>query len=118
MLELFTLKFPLYLGRESKEYNTVLDEKQLSLFGVKLPVRLYTREFKYTQTAKITRTDDQIKEMLETEIEEILEQEKITDYTVESKEFSETQEGITFKIVVLSQQNIAYEDFLLISTGN
>ena len=118
VLELFTLKIPLYLGTEKSEYVTEDSKQQLKLFGVRLPMRIYTREFKYTEIASITRTEERIIEELENELQKILEEEEITDYTVEDKTFDKNDEGITLKITLLSQQNIAYEDFLLISTGN
>lgn len=118
VIEVFGIKIPLYLGGETRNYNTTLGTKQLKIFGVKLPFRVYTREFRYTEIMKISKTADELKKELIKGREKLIKQEKITDYTVKSEEFKEIDDGITLEFTVVSEQNIAYKDFLLISTGN
>lgn len=118
VLEIFTLKIPLFLGDETEQCNTSFSEKQLKLFGVGLPIRVYKKEYRYTQKAEIKKTADEIKSELNEKMEKLLKKETNKDYKVKSTEFAEDEKGITLKTTVVYTKNIAYKDFLLISTGN
>lgn len=118
VLEIFTLKIPLFLGNETEQCNTSFSEKQLKLFGVGLPIRVYKKEYRYTQKAEIKKTADEIKSDLNEKMEKLLKKETNKDYKVKSTEFAEDEKEITLKTTVVYTKNIAYKDFLLISTGN
>ena len=118
VLEIFTLKIPLFLGDETEQCNTTFFEKQLKLFGVGLPIRVYKKEYRYTQKAEIKKTADEIKSELNEKMEKLLKKETNKDYKVKSTEFAEDEKEITLKTTVVYTKNIAYKDFLLISTGN
>jgi len=118
VLEFFTLKIPLFLGNENKECNTSVYSENLKMFGAGLPIRIHTNEYRYTDNIILTRTEEKLKEELENKSDEILKAKKIIDYKVKSKDFKTTEKGVSLKITVIAQQNIAYKDFLIISTGN
>ncbi len=118
VLEFFTLKIPLFLGNETKECNTSVYCKNLNIFGTKLPLRIHTKEYRYTENMTLNRSEEKLKEELESKMKKLLTDKKISDYKVKSKDFKGTKKGITLKLTVTAQQNIAYKDFLIISTGN
>lgn len=118
VLEFFTLKIPLFLGSQTGTYNEELETKSLSLLGEKLPIRLYKKKFRITKEVTVIKNKEQLISGLEAEMEKLLKKEKITDYSIISKEFTETDDGVTLNLTVSTEQNIAYRDFLLISTGN
>ena len=118
VLEIFTLKIPLFLGDETRECNSSSDKKQLRLFGVNLPIRIYEKEYRYTKNAEITKTEDIIKSELQSEMEKKLKRETKTDYKIKSTQFTDNGEEISLKTTVVYTKNIVYKDFLLISTGN
>ena len=118
VLEFFTLKIPLFLGSQTGTYNEELETKSLSLLGEKLPIRLYKKKFRITKEVTVIKNKEQLISGLEAEMEKLLKKEKITDYSIISKEFTETDDGVALNLTVSTEQNIAYRDFLLISTGN
>ncbi len=56
VLEIFTLKIPLYLGREKGEYDSETFCKNITFLGRPLPIKMHTKRFifKETQKAKIS----------------------------------------------------------------
>lgn len=118
VLELFTLKIPLYLGDETKSCNKSLNVNQLKLFGKALPIRIYSKEYRYTEKVTYKYTEAEMKEELKNKASTMLKNEKITDYTVKNSVFTKKNDGMRLELTVIYLKNIAYEDFLLISTGN
>ncbi len=117
VLELFTLKIPLYLGSERGSYNEKTDENSLSLFGVKLPIKIHKKEFRFTEIYEVTYTRDKLKEKLCLEIEEKLKAEGVTDYKIISEEIEETSSGMILTRIVSAEENIAVNEDLIISSS-
>ncbi len=53
VLEIFSLKIPLYLGKEKGEYDSETAAENLKLFGNFIPVKLYTKRFIFKESQKI-----------------------------------------------------------------
>lgn len=118
VLEIFNVKIPLFLGGQTKDYREKTTVKNLKCFGVDLPIRLYTKEFKYIKKVNITKSKEELYDELEKDMIKLLEEKKYKEYSLKSKEFTETDKAISLRYKVSLQENIAQTDFLLISTRN
>lgn len=58
VLDIFTLKIPLFLGKEKSDYDSVYKAENLELFGKKIPIKIHTRHFifKENESVKIDYT--------------------------------------------------------------
>ena len=104
--EIFGIKIPLYLGCEVREYNSDLQKKELKLFGSRLPLAIYTREFRIVEDYCITLERDALCEELKGKIAENITAE---EFTVENLDFEETDGGIRLTALVAAEENIATE---------
>ena len=116
--ELFNIKIPLFLGAETDTYNEISDVSQIKLFGKYLPIKLYKKQFRFTEEITLKRDENRLKSELEKQMEEIIKEEKTENYEIIKKEYIKTDEGISLRFTVSLRRNIAYSDFLLINTGN
>lgn len=115
VLELFTLKIPLFLGKETQKYNFDLKTYDLSLFGQKLPIRIYEKEFRYVNEYQLNLNREKLCSKLEEEVSDILKKKNVEDYTITSRDITETADGITLTAIVTAEENIAVSEELLIS---
>ncbi len=111
--EFFTIKLPLYLGKENKKYNSSLDTHQLYLFGQSLPIRLYEKKFFFTEKFLSNYSEEELKEKLAEELKTAIEKQAFNSFKIKSKEFQTNKDGITLKAVITAEENIAYNDLLL-----
>lgn len=118
VLELLNFKIPLYLGGEKGTYNESFYENQPSLFGRSLPLKIYKKQFSFTEKKMITRDEKALYSLLEKEMNEIFKKEKNEKAEVTDKDFSKDSKGVSLKFTIQTEENIACSDFLLISTGN
>lgn len=114
VLELFTLKIPLYLGSEKGEYNEIAKTECLTLFGKKLPIKIHKKQFRFTESYTVIYTRERLKEKLSLEIKEKLKAEGVENYNVISEEIKETEKGIMLIQVVTAEENIAVSEDLII----
>lgn len=117
-LSFFGIRIPLYLGRVNGSFESRLEMKEASLFGKKLPIRLYTKYCEITDEKEITVTKDVLLNELEGLLKEAANREKITDFEVKNREFDEIEGGISLKAVISAEENIAEQEILLFNTGN
>ncbi len=118
VLEIFTLKIPLFLGQENGKYTYEKKTETLKFLGQALPIRVYTKDFTFLETYKITYTKEQLIKELEKQLKEKLIAEGTENFTVENQKFSETEDGITLTALVSAEENIAFEEEMLISDQN
>lgn len=118
VIELFNLKIPLFLGKETKSFNEKYKITDTKLFGKQLPIRIYSKKFCYTEERVLKRDEKNLKDILEKQMLEIINEEKTEDYTIKTKEFSRSDEAVTLTFTLSVQRNIAYCDYLLINAGN
>lgn len=112
VIEMFSLRLPLYLGSVKGEYSTESDVHTVKLFGTTLPIKIYEKEFTFLKRQEITFSKEQIIALLE---ERATEKTNVGNDTVIAKEFTETEEGITLNFTVKAEKNIAYKEPVLIS---
>lgn len=115
VLELFTLKIPLYLGNVTEDYNEELKINNLKLFDNTLPIKIYRKEFRIKRKEKITLNDTEISSLLKENIEKQLAEKGIKDYTLVSEKTEPTDNGIKTEVLVKSTENIAVSSKILIS---
>lgn len=114
VLELFTLKIPLYLGSETKEYYAKTEQRTLSLFGQTLPIKLYKKHFDFAEKRMIESSAQKLKEDLTKRLETKLKSKKWISYEVKEISFKEDEKGITLLSTVSAEENIVFaEDILL-----
>ncbi len=115
VLELFTLKIPLYLGNVTEDYNEEQKINNLKLFDNTLPIKIYRKEFRIKRKEKITLSDTEISSLLKKNIEKQLADKGIKDYTLVSEKTEPTDNGIKTEVLVKSTENIAESSKILIS---
>lgn len=115
VLELFTLKIPLYLGNVTEDYNEEQKINNLKLFENTLPIKIYRKEFRIKRKEKITLNDTEISSLLKENIEKQLAEKGVKDYTLVSEKTEPTDNGIKTEVLVKSTENIAESSKILIS---
>jgi len=118
VLNFFGVKIPLFLGSEDGLYNESLKEETLKLFGQALPIKIHKKRFEFYKEKEIKFSYDDLCRRLENKLEGELNKIKSKEIKVISKEFSRTSDKVTLFVTVEAKENIAVEDFLLISAGN
>ncbi len=115
VLEILSLKLPLYLGSESKPYISSTEIVNLKLFNKKIPIKLYNKEFYFTEKVKITYSEKEITQMLEKRMLNEIKALDLESYTVENKEFINDENGITLNVKIKAYENIAKSEVILIN---
>lgn len=115
VLDLFTLKIPLYLGKETQKYNSVQKTVNLSLFGQTLPIRIHQKKFCYVDDYTVTYNREQLIEKLEKQIEDKIKEEGIETYTEISRNINETEDQLEITVIISAEENIAVSEELLVS---
>ena len=118
VLEVFGLKIPLFLGSETHTYKEVSDIKNYEFFGKTLPIKLYKKQFIYTEKTEITRDKEELVEILTEEMNNVIKKEKGENLKITDKDFTYQPDGVILKFKLKSYENIAYCDYLLINAGN
>ena len=114
VLELFTLKIPLYLGSENGSYNEIVKTETASLFNQNLPIRIYEKEFRFTKKYELNYSEERLKEKLSKEIKRKLQKDGVKEYKIISEEIKETENGISLTQIVTSEENIAVSEDLIV----
>lgn len=107
VLEIFTLKIPLYLGREVYDYESSSTVENATLFGQKLPIRIYEKEFMPLKSLEKTLTQAELEEKLESDLEKELLAKGIKDYEIIESAAEEIDQGLQLKALIRAQINIA-----------
>ncbi len=115
VLEFFALRIPLYLGKETQNYNSKLKQKNLTLFSQTLPIRMYTRKFCFVNQYTLTYKQDELKQQLQKELEKKIKEDKIKNYKTLKTDYAETEDGISLTALISAEENIAISEELLTS---
>lgn len=114
VLEIFSLKIPLFLGEEKGEFKTYKDTKSLSFLEKDLPLRIHSKTFYFYETYKLTYSKEQLKAELQKKLEKGLEK----DSSIIESNVTETTDGLILTALVSNTKNIALEEKMLISENN
>ncbi len=112
VIEFFGKKIPLFLGEENSDYEESIKEKNVILFGSDLPIKIYTKTFKFNKEQNVNYSYDKLCERLENKLSEM------EDIDIVKKEFITENNGVKLNVIVNREENIAISDILLINTGN
>lgn len=97
-------------GNDSDTFDTFCTEytEQISLFGIELPVRVRTENYRKYTEKQITRKNDDVRRALEQQLE-LYKHNFLKEYEVldVSKAYSETNDGLTLSAVISLRGNIA-----------
>lgn len=115
VLEIFTLKIPLYIGKEKGNYETKTKNKTLELFSQKLPIVLHTKKFQLVKTQTKKQSYSEVCDILENRLTDDSQK---NNYIIKSKEFSLTQDGARLTAVVCKTEDITYSENIIFTIGN
>lgn len=118
VLSVFGIKIPLYLGKENKSFEAHAKVDNLSLLGKRLPIRVYTKIFEYTEEKEVTLGKKELEKELERLFYEQTELENIGDFEVKNREIDEIEGGMSLKMLISAEENIAVQEIILFNTGN
>ena len=107
VLEIFTLKIPLYLGKEVYDYESTSTVKDATLFGQKLPIRIYEKEFIPLKSFEKTLKEPELEAKLKADLERELSAKGIKDYKIIESSTREIDQGLQLKTLIKAQINIA-----------
>jgi similar to stage IV sporulation protein len=111
VLEFFTIKIPLYLGREKGEFKTQNEVFEAKLFSQKLPIKIYSKKFNFqkSQTQKIGY--NKAVELLEKEL-------LLEEYDkIKSKDFIKDENGVKLIAILEKEKNIAKAEKIILGIG-
>lgn len=115
VLDFFTFKIPLYLGSEVNKYESETEVKNATLFGAKLPIRIYEKEFAFTNTYTKTLTEAELLEKLNCDLESLLREKGFENFEIIERKTQITNDTIALKALVKGQINIALSKEIQIS---
>ena len=109
VLEVFTLKIPLYLGREKGSYDSEYTVRNLKLFGKPIPIKLHTKRFIFKEEQTIILNYETACEMLNNKI--------LNDYPNAQikKEFCDEIYKATLNVLVYDEKDITKMQKLIVS---
>ncbi len=116
VLEIYGIKLPLYLGKEKNEYISKNKIYEAKLFGQKIPLKLYKKKFVFIKKETIKLNEIALAERLHKKLDEKLKKSGIENYTIEKEDLISIDGGLRLKAIIMSEQNIAYRDKLIVSS--
>ena len=118
VLELFSLKFPLYLGSVKGEYCTETDSETVKLFGTTLPIKIFEKKFTFVEKEEINLSKDELIALLKKKA--LAQTEKMKSETAEvlAEEFTDLGDGVSLKMKIKSVKDITVKEPMLIGEGS
>lgn len=117
VFEFFGIKIPLYLGKVSGEYTTSKCEKNFSVCGEKLPLKVYKKVFNMCEKENVSLTRDEllinISDKMEEKISEIPEKCEIISRKIEE---SDDEVALIYEISYI--KNIGIKENLIFDVSN
>lgn len=112
VLDFFTLKIPLYLGGEMREYTSQNEVLQLKLLGQKLPIKIHTKRFNFTKTKRYNLTRADATALLEKSLKE--------EYNgaVSNQSFTERADSLVLSAIITEKKDIAVSEKMIFGIGN
>ncbi len=117
-VEIFSVKIPLYLGKEKDSYKSEYKIRKAKLFNQDLPMVVYTKTMNFTHESKIILTEGELIEKLEKQLEKKIKNSglKIINEGEIIKDYG--KEGITLTKILECSENIAVKQPILINSIN
>ena len=118
VLDFYTIKIPLYVGNIDKPNCSKLMEKQLYLFGNRLPFGVTVRKFTILKEKRIKHNYDELVGILQGKIEEKCEKLYPDGAEIIYEGIYEDKEKLTLERIVSVNEKISAEDLILFDTIN
>ncbi|MBR4072897.1 MAG: sporulation protein YqfD [Clostridia bacterium] len=107
MLEVFNIKIPLFIRNINGKFNSKLHTENLYIMEKKLPLKIYEKNFYFTEKRKETLSEEALLNKLRKDIEKQLESEGYIDFTVTNETAEKTDKGIILTQEIETVKNIA-----------
>lgn len=114
VLEFFGIKIPLYIGEFGENYTDYSRTKQMSFLGEKMPIYLHTRLAEYYFEKPIIYDREQIINRLQNDVDKLISEQNIENYTVINREIAENFEDVTMTVKIKYIKNIAKQENFII----
>lgn len=118
VLEVFSVKIPLYLGEEKSDNKSSFNDEKFQFLGVDMPVIKHSRTMEITSKKKIIYTEDELLLTLKNRLQKSIEKASLQILEEGDIETEFTDTGITLKKSVISRENIAENQAILINSIN
>ena len=118
VLEFFKTKIPLYLGSEHIKYDEELAVNNLVFFGEKMPILFYKKNMKFYTEERVVCSRDELIIKLENIFKEQLIDNDIKEYSVISREITETDGGLLLYVKIKFEKNIGIAEKISFNTLN
>lgn len=109
VIEIFSLKIPLYLGKIKQPYHDKLIIKNFRLFGEKIPILKYQKSFYILENINFNYSREELLEILNIELQNQL-KEKSEKIEVLNRSISEEPNKLTISYDVKYNQEIGFEE--------
>ena len=115
VLRILGVKLPLFLAKAEGGADVTYKYSQVKIMGNKVPVRLYTAEYRYYDIITLYMSEEQLKNQLSKQLKEFLQNEKADGYIPLSTDYKKDDGGVTLIHRYLCERNIACEKEILLS---
>lgn len=117
-IQLFNVRVPLYLNNVKGEFEYKKDINHLNLFNKKIPITITTEKYEIFCRTQITYTTEQLESILYKNIENQLNNFNFITINETSKELIKTDKGLLLNITYSCEENISFNDTILLSKVN
>ena len=118
MISFFNLKIPLYFGSIKNDNFFTLTENTLKLFKKQMPVKILYSRHKFTKKTQVTKSKDELVEILSKKIDEEINKMCLEEYAEIDIKIVENENGVTVTKFFNCIENIAYKDKIIVNTVN
>lgn len=118
VLELFSVKLPLYLGKENQRYKSEFKIKKAKFLSEELPITLYTKTLKFTDAKKIVFSENELLELLKKQLKNKIKKSNLDIIKTGEIKINYNSKGITLSQEVICSENIAIKQPILINSIN
>ncbi len=118
VLEFFSFKMPLYLGKTAGKYNSTYTVENIKFLGCEIPIKIHKKDFEFYEEVRHEFSKDELIRRLEIRISNDMKNKKVDDIKITSREIIENSDGISIKYTLKYQKNLCIEQNLLFSTLN
>lgn len=111
VLELFSLKIPLYLGEITSPNKSERNTNEVVLFGEPLPIKLHKRRFYFLSSETVTHTREELVVNLTKKIDEKI-NEISSNCEVLDRNISQNEQGVEVKYEIKYEKYVGIEENL------
>lgn len=115
VLRLFGFDIPLFVSAVKGNNNTKITANNVYLFGNKLPFSVFTKEYRPVETKDIRYDKETLTEILKRDIEKQIADCGIREYTLKNEAVSEDGDVLNLMWEITAEENIAFEEVILLS---